>query len=53
VNVRTQENNSFKPTPPEEYSVSDESTYPFTFDLTITQRFEATDPMAITVPKAP
>jgi hypothetical protein len=53
VNVRTQENSGFKPTPPEEYSVSDESTYPFTFDLTITQRFEATDPMAITVPKAP
>jgi hypothetical protein len=53
VNVRTQENNSYKPTPPEAYSVADESTYPFTFDLTITQRFEATDPMAITVPKAP
>lgn len=53
VNVRTQENNSFKPTPPESYSVADESTYPFTFDLTITQRFEATDPLAITVPKAP
>ena len=53
VNVRTQENNSFKPVPPEEASVADESTYPFTFDLTITQRFEATDPMAITVSKAP
>ena len=53
VNVRTQENNSFKPTPPESSSVADESTYPFTFDLTITQRFEATDPLAITVPKAP
>ena len=53
VNVRTQENNSFKPTPPEEANVADESTYPFTFDLTITQRFEATDPMAINVPKAP
>ncbi len=32
---------------------SDESTYPFTFDLTITQRFEATDPLALAVPKAP
>lgn len=53
VNVRTQENNSFKPTPLEEANVADESTYPFTFDLTITQRFEATDPMAINVPKAP
>ena len=53
VNVRTQENNSFKPVPPEEALVSDESTYPFTFDLTITQRFEATDPLALAVPKAP
>jgi hypothetical protein len=53
VNVRTQENSTFKPTPPEESGVADESTYPFTFDLTITQRFEATDPLAITVPKAP
>jgi len=53
VNVRTQENRSYKPLPPEETSLSDENTYPFTFDLTITQRFESTDPMAITVPKAP
>jgi hypothetical protein len=53
VNVRTQENNTFKPAPLEESSAADESTYPFTFDLTITQRFEATDPMAINVPKAP
>jgi hypothetical protein len=53
VNVRTQENNTFKPTPPEEAIASDEATYPFTFDLTITQRFEATDPMAIIVSKAP
>jgi hypothetical protein len=53
VNVRTQENPAFKPTPPEESIVSDESTYPFTFDLTITQRFEATDPLAVNVPKAP
>ena len=53
VNVRTQENTAFKPIPPEEANVADDSTYPFTFDLTITQRFEATDPMAINVPKAP
>ena len=53
VNVRTQENNTFKPTPPEESSPADETTYPFTFDLTITQRFEATDPLAVNVPKAP
>ena len=53
VNVRTQENGGYKSTPPEEISDADESTYPFTFDLTITQRFEATDPMAIIVSKAP
>ena len=53
VNVRTQENNTFKPIPPEEANVADESTYPFTFDLTISQRFETTDPMAINVPKVP
>jgi hypothetical protein len=53
VNVRTQENTGFKPLPPEETIMSDESSYPFTFDLTITQRFEATDPMALNVPKAP
>jgi hypothetical protein len=53
VNVRTQENSGFKPAPIDESSVADETTYPFTFDLTITQRFEATDPMALNVPKAP
>lgn len=53
VNVRTQENGTYKPTPPEETNMADESTYPFTFDLTITQRFEATDPLALNVPKAP
>jgi hypothetical protein len=51
VNVRTQENTTFKPTPPEEALASDEATYPFTFDLTITQRFETTDPMALNVAK--
>lgn len=53
VNVRTQENSSFKPVAPEDLNISDTSTYPYTFDLTISQRFEATDPMALIVPKAP
>lgn len=53
INVRTQENNTFRPVSFEEMVMTDETTYPFTFDLTITQRFEATDPMAITVPAAP
>ena len=52
-NLRTQENGSYKSVPPENASDSDESTYPYTFDLTITQRFDATDPLAITVAKAP
>jgi hypothetical protein len=53
VNVRTQENSGYKPVPVEEAILTDTSTYPFTFDLTITQRFEATDPLAVTVSKAP
>ncbi len=53
VNVRTQENNAFKPLPIEETFDTDESSYPFNFDLTITQRFEATDPLAIQVSKVP
>ena len=53
VNVRTQENNAFRQRPPEENVASDESSYPFLFDLTITQRFEAADPMALKVAQAP
>lgn len=53
VNVRTQENGSYKSVPPEDTEDTNESSYPFSFDLTITQRFEATDPMALTVSKAP
>ena len=53
VNVRTQENSMFKPVPFEEANPSDEASYPFTFELTITQRFESTDPLALAVPKAP
>lgn len=53
VNVRTQENAKFRQRPIEEIDDSDESTYPFTFNLTITQRFESADPMAISAAKAP
>jgi hypothetical protein len=53
VNVRTQENSGYKAVPPEEAHIADDSTYPFTFDLTVTQRFEATDTMAVNVAKAP
>lgn len=51
VNIRTQDNGSFKPLPLEEITELDESTYPFAFDLTIVQRFEASDPMALNVSK--
>lgn len=53
VNLRTQENQAFKVSTTEEPNDADESTYPFTFDLTIRQRFNGTDPLAITVAKAP
>ena len=59
VSVRTQENTSFKAarSSPDDIRAGgpdkQEGTYPFTFELGITQRFEATDPMAITVAKAP
>lgn len=51
--IRTQENSGYKPGPEEERRDSDESSYPFTFDLVISQRFESTDPMAINSTKAP
>jgi hypothetical protein len=53
VNVKTLEHGAFKPMPPEEMVAADETSYPFMFDLTITQRFEAADPMALNVAKAP
>ncbi len=53
VNVKTQENSKFQQRPAEEIFDADESTYPFTFNLTITQRFESADPLALTASKAP
>jgi hypothetical protein len=53
VNVKTLENSSFKLMPLEEIDDSDEATYPFTFNLTITQRFESEDPLAISAAMAP
>ena len=53
VNAKTQENTSFKPVPPEEANNADSSTYPYSFTLTISQRFEAADPLGINVAKAP
>ena len=53
VNVKTLENPGFKPAPVEEANDLDESSYPYSFDLTITQRFESSDPMAVKASKAP
>jgi len=50
-NIRTQENSSFRQRPAEEISDLDDTTYPLSFDLTITQRFESTDPLALNVAK--
>ncbi|GAA5484418.1 hypothetical protein [Haloferula sargassicola] len=53
VNIRTLENATWRDRPPEEMDDTDESTYPFQFELVITQRFEADDPMALLVKNAP
>lgn len=53
VNVKTQENGNFQQMPAEDIDDSDETTYAYTFNLTITQRFVSTDPLAITAAKAP
>ncbi|MEP2775212.1 MAG: hypothetical protein ABJQ29_02060 [Luteolibacter sp.] len=53
VNVKTQENASFRQMPLEEILDSDEATYPYAFSLVITQRFESADPLAINASLAP
>lgn len=53
INVKTQENPVFRQMPMEDIVDSDESTYPFSFNLVITQRFESTDTLAIPASIAP
>jgi hypothetical protein len=53
LNLRTLENSTFKLESLTQSLLTDESSYPFTFDMTITQRFESTDPMALNVTSAP
>jgi hypothetical protein len=53
INVKTQENSAFKQMPLEDIVDTDDATYPFTFNLSITQRFESADPLAINAAKAP
>lgn len=53
VSVRTLENGGYRPGPLDENSLLDETTYPLSFDLTISQRFESSDKMALNATKAP
>lgn len=53
VNLKMLENPKFVPMAIEDVQDSDPSTYAYTFDLTIIQRFEATDKLAIPRVKAP
>jgi hypothetical protein len=53
VNVRTLENSAYRPGPADEAMSLDDSAYPYSFDLTITQRFESSDQLAVILAKAP
>ena len=53
ADVRTPENTAYNADSPASSNLADETSYPYSFEITITQRFEATDPMAINVAKAP
>lgn len=53
VNIRTLENSSYKTDTSADIKDTGKNSFPYTFDLTITQRFDAKDPMAINSAKAP
>ena len=53
VSVKTRENANFREMPAEDIDDSDETSYAYSFNLTITQRFVSADPLAITAAKAP
>ncbi len=53
TNLTIKENPKFVPRPVEDVQDFDSSTYSFTFELTIVQRFDATDTLAIPIAKAP
>lgn len=53
VTMKIQENPKFVARPVEDLVDSDPTTYSYNFDLTITQRFEATDKLALPKTKAP
>lgn len=53
TNLTTQENNSHRSDASTSDKLTDEKPYRYSFTLTITQQFDATDPLAIDVAKAP
>lgn len=53
ISIRTSENPGYRPKPPEEIVPGDESSFPYAFEISIKQRFEGDDPLAITVSAAP
>lgn len=53
VNIRTVENSKYRPVDPALTVMSDTSAYPVQFDLTIKQRFESDDPLALKTTPAP
>ncbi len=53
VSLRTQENRGFLSATPQDFASLADNSYPFTFDMVISQRFEPTDPLAIRATTAP
>lgn len=53
VSLRTQENRGFRNATPQDFATLADNSYPFAFDLIISQRFESNDPLAISTRTAP
>jgi hypothetical protein len=53
VNVKINDNTSYRASEGGTVNQADSTSYPYSFDLVITQSFEPTDPMAFTASKAP
>jgi len=53
VSLRTQENRDFRSATPQDFAKNADRSYPFTFDLVISQRFEPNDPLALKAKTAP
>jgi len=53
VSVRTQDNMQFRSATAQDFAANSDNSYPFSFDLIISQRFEPNDPVALKVTTAP